>query len=388
MKKKVMKESTAWQIGAHTVMIIGSLLAILPFILLVIASFTDNQTALVNGYSFTPEKWSLEAYQYIASEWATIGRAYLMTILVTVIGTALSLVITSTFAFAVSNDKLPGHKILMFLCIFTMLFNGGLVASYYVYSNIFHIKNTIWALIVPTFLMSPFNVVLVKNYFSNSISPSILEAARMDGAGVFAVFTKIVMPLSVPIMATVGLMTAIGYWNDWTNGLYYLTENGGSQYYTIQLVLNRINENINFLANNSDVAAKAAQQLPSTTMRMAIAVIGILPIMCAVFPEIFCQRHHPGWCQGVRREEDGAERKTETGAGGKRRKLYLPLFLAARRRGKHLERLHAGHPGGKYPGGLRGKPSPSGLCRAGLVAGYGYHSGRGGKTRDAGLDSG
>ena len=103
----------------------------------------------------------------------------------------------------------------------------------------------------------------------------------MDGAGVFAVFTKIVMPLSVPIMATVGLMTAISYWNDWTNGLYYLTENGGSQYYTIQLVLHRINENINFLANNSDVAAKAAQQLPSTTMRMAIAVIGILPIMCA-----------------------------------------------------------------------------------------------------------
>ena len=275
MKKKVMKESTAWQIGAHTVMIIGSLLAILPFILLVIASFTDNQTALVNGYSFTPEKWSLEAYQYIASEWATIGRAYLMTILVTVIGTALSLVITSTFAFAVSNDKLPGH--------FTMLFNGGLVASYYVYSNIFHIKNTIWALIVPTFLMSPFNVVLVKNYFSNSISPSILEAARMDGAGVFAVFTKIVMPLSVPIMATVGLMTAISYWNDWTNGLYYLTENGGSQYYTIQLVLNRINENINFLANNSDVAAKAAQQLPSTTMRMAIAIMCAYPFFQKYF---------------------------------------------------------------------------------------------------------
>lgn len=185
MKKKVMKESTAWQIGAHTVMIIGSLLAILPFILLVIASFTDNQTALVNGYSFTPEKWSLEAYQYIASEWATIGRAYLMTILVTVIGTALSLVITSTFAFAVSNDKLPGHKILMFLCIFTMLFNGGLVASYYVYSNIFHIKNTIWALIVPTFLMSPFNVVLVKKLFFQQHQPQYSGGVRMDGARSF-----------------------------------------------------------------------------------------------------------------------------------------------------------------------------------------------------------
>ncbi|HIS30052.1 MAG TPA: carbohydrate ABC transporter permease [Candidatus Limivivens intestinipullorum] len=288
MREKALKESTIWQVVAHMVMIIGSLLALLPFVLLVIASFTDNQTALVNGYSFTPEKWSLAAYEYIAAQWSTIGRAYLMTILVTVIGTVLSLVITSTFAFAVSNDKLPGHKVLMFLCIFTMLFNGGIVASYYIYSNIFHIRDTIWALIVPTLLMSPFNVVLVKNYFTNSISPSILEAAQIDGASVFAVFLKIVIPLSVPILATVGLMTAIAYWNDWTNGLYYLTEMNGADLFTIQIVLNKINENINFLANNSELAATAASQLPSTTMRMAIAVIGILPIIIA-YP--FFQRY-------------------------------------------------------------------------------------------------
>jgi len=280
-EKRKIKDGTLWQIIAHVVMFTGAVLALLPFILLVIASFTDNQTALVNGYSFMPEIWSLEAYKYIASEWGTIGRAYLMTIVVTVAGTLLSLVITSTFAFAVSYDKLPGYKILMFMSIFTMLFNGGIVASYYVYSNIFSIKNTIWALIVPTFLMSPFNVVLVKNYFTNSISPSILEAAKIDGAGVFSIFVRIVMPLSMPIMATIGLMTAISYWNDWTNGLYFLNENGGTQYYTIQLVLNKINENINFLANNSELAAKATQQLPSTTMRMAVAVIGILPIVCA-----------------------------------------------------------------------------------------------------------
>lgn len=280
MKEKVVKESTVWQIVAHAVMIIGSLLALLPFVLLIIASFTDNQTALINGYSFTPEKWSLEAYEYIAREWATVGRAYLMTFAVTIIGTALSLVLTSTYAFAVSNSKLPGHKILMFLCIFTMLFNGGIVANYYVYSNIFHIKDTIWALIIPGLLMSPFNVVLVKNYFTNSISPSILEAARIDGASVMQIFRRIVLPLSVPIMATIGLMSAIAYWNDWTNGLYYLTENKGARLYTIQLVLNKINENINFLANNSELAVKATS-LPSTTMRMAIAVIGILPIMIA-----------------------------------------------------------------------------------------------------------
>ena len=280
MKEKRMKESTVWQIAAHAVMITGSVLAVFPFVLLVIASFTDNQTALMNGYSFFPEKWSLEAYSYIAREWMTVGRAYLMTIAVTVIGTVLSLVITSTFAFAVSNDKLPGHKILMFMSIFTMLFNGGIVASYYIYSNIFHIKNTIWALIVPSLLMSPFNVVLVKNYYQNSISSSILEAAQIDGAGVFQVFRKIVLPLSVPILATIGLMTAIAYWNDWTNGLYFLTEKDGANLYTIQLVLNKINENVNFLANNSELSVRAAS-MPSTTIRMAIAVVGVLPIMSA-----------------------------------------------------------------------------------------------------------
>ena len=280
MKEKRMKESTVWQIAAHAVMITGSVLAVFPFVLLVIASFTDNQTALMNGYSFFPEKWSLEAYSYIAREWMTVGRAYLMTIAVTVIGTVLSLVITSTFAFAVSNDKLPGHKILMFMSIFTMLFNGGIVASYYIYSNIFHIKNTIWALIVPSLLMSPFNVVLVKNYYQNSISSSILEAAQIDGASVFQVFRKIVLPLSVPILATIGLMTAIAYWNDWTNGLYFLTEKDGANLYTIQLVLNKINENVNFLANNSELSVRATS-MPSTTIRMAIAVVGVLPIMIA-----------------------------------------------------------------------------------------------------------
>lgn len=281
MKKKTMKEKTAWQIGANVILAIGSLLAIFPFVLLITASFTDNQTALVNGYSFTPEKWSLEAYAYIVREWATIGRAYLVTIIVTVVGTLISLAITSTFAFAISNKKLPGHRILMFLCIFTMLFNGGLVATYYVYTNVFHINDTIWALILPTFLMSPFNVVLMKNYFVNSISPSIIEAAKIDGANVFYIFRKIVIPLSVPILATVGLMTAIAYWNDWTNGLYYLSERNGSQFYTIQLVLNKINENVNFLANNSEVAAQTRVTLPTTTIRMAIAVVGVLPIMLA-----------------------------------------------------------------------------------------------------------
>ena len=281
MKKKVMKESTAWQIGAHTVMIIGSLLAILPFILLVIASFTDNQTALVNGYSFTPEKWSLEAYQYIASEWATIGRAYLMTILVTVIGTALSLVITSTFAFVVSNDKLPGHKILMFLCIFTMLFNGGLVASYYVYSNIFHIKNTIWALIIPSLLMNAFYIIMMRSFFVSNIPDSLIEAARIDGAGEFRILFRIVLPLSKPMLATLALMVGLGYWNDWMNSLYYITDDS---LYTLQAILNNIITSITFLQSSTmGSVASAVAAMPSTGIRMAIAVVGVIPVL-VIYP--------------------------------------------------------------------------------------------------------
>lgn len=278
-----------WRVAAHLVMIFAALMAVLPFVLLIIASFTDNNTAMVKGYGFFPEKWSLEAYRYIGREWALVGRAYMMTIVTTLLGTLISLSITSLFAYALSNRQLPGHRFLMFLCVFTMLFNGGIVSSYYVYSNFIGIKNTLWALVVPNLLMNAFTVVLMKNYFSNSISPAITEAARIDGAGEFRTFFTIVLPLSIPILATVGLMAAIAYWNDWTNGLYFLTERGGSKLYTIQLVLNSINENINFLANNSDIAASAgAANLPSTTMRMAIAVVGILPIMAA-FP--FFQRY-------------------------------------------------------------------------------------------------
>ena len=276
-----MTESKSFNRVATIILTILVIIAMLPILLIVIASFSAESSLIRNGYTYWPEQWSLDAYYYMVKQSIMILRSYGVSFLVTFVGTALSVIITTMLAYPMSRKSFKYRNALAFFVFFTMLFNGGIVPSYIMWTKFFHIKNTIWALIVPTFLMSPFNVVLVKNYFSNSISPSILEAARMDGAGVFAVFTKIVMPLSVPIMATVGLMTAISYWNDWTNGLYYLTENGGSQYYTIQLVLNRINENINFLANNSDVAAKAAQQLPSTTMRMAIAVIGILPIMCA-----------------------------------------------------------------------------------------------------------
>lgn len=279
------REFKITQVVTNTICIIATLSAMIPFVLLIVASFTDNQWASVNGFTFFPGEWSLDAYRYIAKKWETIGHAYLMTIIVTVVGTLICMVITVLFAYGISRMDIPGMRLVSFLMIFTMLFNGGLVSTYYCYSQMLHIKNTIWALVVPNMMMNSFNVILVRNYFTNSIPASLGEAARIDGAGEFKILSSIIIPLSKPIIATVGLMTALGYWNDWQNGLYYLTARGGSQYYTIQIVLNNISEDIRAIAAamTSSSGMGNAMEMPSTTIRMAIAVVGILPIL-VVYP--------------------------------------------------------------------------------------------------------
>lgn len=264
---------------AHVVMILLSAMAVLPFVLLVIASLTDNTVAITEGFSFFPSKLSTEAYQYIANEKDMMLRAYGVTIIVTVVGTALGLAISTMLAYALSNEMLPGRKVMMFYVILTMLFNGGLVPTYLIYTNVFFIKDTLWALIIPNLLMNGFNVILIRNYFATGVPRALYEAARIDGAGEFYIFFRIALPLSKPILATVGLLMAIAYWNDWQNGLYYLND---TKLYGIQNILNRINENTAFIASNSASGVKLAD-LPSNTIRMAIAVVGILPIIC-IYP--------------------------------------------------------------------------------------------------------
>ncbi len=274
------REDKIFTTVGHIVMIILSVLAIAPFILLVSGSFTENDAAIRYGYQFWPKVFSLEAYEYIAVQWQQIGRAYLMTIFVTVIGTVLALLIVSLLAYGLSKRDVPGMKILTLLIVFTMLFNGGVVASYMVYTNIFHIKDTIWALIFPNLLMNAFSVILVKNYMQSSIPGELMEAAEIDGAGQFSVLFKIVLPLSKPILATIGLLAAVAYWNDWTNGLYYITD---SNLYTIQLLLNEMNNNIQFLTSSAASLASgiSTSDIPSASIRMAIAVVAILPIIVA-----------------------------------------------------------------------------------------------------------
>ena len=265
---------------AHVVLIVFSLMAVLPFILLISASLTEENAALKYGFGFIPKVVSLAAYKYISYQSKMIIRAYGITIFTTVIGTSVGLTMTSMLGYGLSKD-IPGRRILNFFVVFTMLFNGGLVPTYLVYTKYLHLGNTIWALIIPSLLMNAFHVMLVRNYFSTSIPESLIESAKLDGASEMMIFRAIVLPLSKPIMATIGLMLALSYWNNWTNGLYYLDD---TSLYSIQNVLNAINNNIIAINSVSNMGlAINKSEVPALTARMAIAVIGIVPMLC-IYP--------------------------------------------------------------------------------------------------------
>ena len=265
---------------AHVVLIVFSLMAVLPFILLISASPTEENAALKYGFGFIPKVFSLAAYKYISYQSKMIIRAYGITIFTTVIGTSVGLTMTSMLGYGLSKD-IPGRRILNFFVVFTMLFNGGLVPTYLVYTKYLHLGNTIWALIIPSLLMNAFHVMLVRNYFFTSIPESLIESAKLDGASEMMIFRAIVLPLSKPIMATIGLMLALSYWNNWTNGLYYLDD---TSLYSIQNVLNAINNNIIAINSVSNMGlAINKSEVPALTARMAIAVIGIVPMLC-IYP--------------------------------------------------------------------------------------------------------
>ncbi|HHV10792.1 MAG TPA: carbohydrate ABC transporter permease [Clostridiales bacterium] len=266
-----------WGAVGHVLMAVLAFLAVAPFVLLVIGSFTEEGAAIRNGYSYFPESWSVDAYRYILEQWTTIGRSYLVTIFVTATGTVVSVVISSMLAYVLSCKELPGRSVILFALTFTMLFNGGLTATYIVYTQVFHIKNTIFGLLLPGLLMNAYSVMMFRNYFETTIPGALLEAAKIDGAKHTAIFFKIVVPLSLPMVATVGLTVALMYWNDWQNGLYYLSANSKLQ--SIQTLLNNMNENVKYLQQNNVGSAFTAADMPSTTIRMAIAVVGIMPIL-------------------------------------------------------------------------------------------------------------
>lgn len=282
-----MTESKSFNRASTIILTVLVIVAMLPILLIVVASFSSETSLIRNGYSFWPESWSLDAYYYMVKQGVMITRAYGVSFFVTIVGTALSVFFTTMLAYPMSRKSFKYRNVLAFFVFFTMLFNGGIVPSYIMWTKFFHIKDTIWALIIPNYLVTAFNVILVKNYYQNSIPDSLIEAAQLDGASELKIFFKVMLPLAVPTVATISLFTGICYWNDWTNGLYYINN---EKLYSIQQLLMKIMNNIQALRSNSNAAllGTGAVELPGTSIRMAMAVIGILPIMI-IYP--FVQRY-------------------------------------------------------------------------------------------------
>ena len=281
-KIQLMKGEAGFHYLALVVMVLLMLFCVVPLILMLTVSLS-SEASLVKGYRFIPDQWSLDAYLFMWAKRATILRAYGLTIVVTIAGTIISLIMTSMFAYPLSRKDFKPRNVIAFILFFTMLFNGGMVASYMVWTRLFHIKDTLWAYLLPGSLMGGMNVLLVRNYFNANIPYSIIEAARLDGAHDWTIYSKIMVPLSKPIMITIGLFSALGYWNNWTAGIYYINN---PKLYTIQVYLKKLMDSIQFLKTtdlSNEAVLLASRSLPTESARMAVAIIALIPVL-AVYP--------------------------------------------------------------------------------------------------------
>ena len=273
----MVQKGKGFQVFAHLVMIFLIVFSLAPFVLLILSSLTDEQTLIRNGYSFFPEKFSLYAYQYLFTNSGSMLRAYGISFLITAVGTLCNVVLTVLYAYPLSRKELPGRNIFSFFLFFTMLFSGGLVPSYIMWTRMFHIQNTLFALLIPNLLLSAFNVIMMRTYLTGNIPDSVIEAARIEGAGEFRILLSVVVPMAKPILATVGLLVGLSYWNDWTNGLYYINDD---RLYSVQVLLTNIQRNMEAIkqsmAHGGSISSAA---MPSTSVRMAITALGVLPVM-------------------------------------------------------------------------------------------------------------
>ena len=287
-----LKHNKVWNIVVTAILIFLCIACVVPLLLLIMSSITSEAALMRNGYSLFPEEFGFDAYRYLWTSREQIGRALMMTFASTLCGMSMSVTITTLMAYPLSRRNLPGRSFFAFFIFFTMLFSGGTIPSYLMWTQIFHIKDTFWALVVPNLLMSGFAVIMMRTYFNASIPESIIEAAKIDGVSELGTLVRIVVPLSKPIIATLALISSLAYWNDWINGLYYLAKR--TELYTIQNLLNRLITSADFLSNNAaNNMITAGIKVPSVGVRMAVAVVALMPIL-AVYP--FFQK---GFVKGI-----------------------------------------------------------------------------------------
>jgi len=264
-----------FQVIVNAVMMVLSLLFLVPMILVISSSLTDEKALSINGYNLIPSKFSLAAYQYIIADPYRILSAYTVTITVTVIGTILGLLLMSLLAYALSRRDFEWRKPISFIVFFTMLFNGGLVPTYYMVTQVYHLKNTLPVLILP-YLVVPWYIFIIRTFFA-TLPHELIEAARIDGAGEWRIFFQLVLPLSTPVLATVGLFCVLMYWNDWWLPLLYISD---PKLFPLQYLLYSIMNNVLFLTSSAAQTSGllVGVVIPAQTLRMAMVVVAMGPI--------------------------------------------------------------------------------------------------------------
>ena len=220
----------------NIIFILLAFACIFPVILVISISFTDQKAIFEYGYQIIPKNFSFDAYTFIFESGMGVGRAYIVTILSTVCGTAFSVLVISLYAYALSRPELKCKALFTFYIFFTMLFSGGLVAWYMVVTRMLKLSNTVWALILP-YAMSAWYVIIMRTFFQTSVPISVIESAKLDGAGEFRILIKIVCPLALPAFATIALFQTLTYWNDWFNPMLLITD---QKLYNLQFLLKHL----------------------------------------------------------------------------------------------------------------------------------------------------
>ncbi len=273
----------------HIVLGLFALLCIVPFIFVIIISFTSEDSIRQIGYSFMPLSWSTQAYKYVFQLGDALWRSYFNSFLITTVGTVLSVAICILYAYPLYRKDFKYRNFFNFLSFFTMIFGGGLVPTFVVCKTLLGLSDNYAALIVPL-LFSPFNVIVMRTFFQTTVPRELIEASTIDGAGEYRTLIQIVLPVVKPGIATIALLNALAFWNEWFLSLLYITKN--MDVIPLQYLLMRMQRNADFLAKNSAMlgadAAAAARNLPSQSLKMALVVFIVVPIACA-YP--FFQRY-------------------------------------------------------------------------------------------------
>ena len=261
------------------IFLILAVMCVIPLLFVFSISITDEEALRTNGYQLIPSVLSGSAYKFLWNERGMILRAAFMSILVTIVGTIIAIALDTSMGYVVSRRNFKLKTLYTWLIFIPMVFNGGMLASYVVVNNILGLSNTIWALILPL-ACSSFSVTICRTFFRTTVPDSIIESAKIDGAGQFRIWSQIVMPISKPVIATIGMFAAFGYWNDWFQASLYIQD---KNLQTLQSLLNNIQKNIEYIANNPYGGLSLQQYksaMPTESVRMAIAIVIIVPIAC------------------------------------------------------------------------------------------------------------